>query len=260
MDFTFVSPFKKNTRPVIGIFGDSFAVDFLDKNSPYYDTGWPKRLGDEYVVTNYAVSGTSLFWTYTQLLKYMNDCDIVVLVITYPGRLYHPDPYLNIGTLPTTLEQKKKYLKRGTLPTTLEQKKHSIERLTILTAAENYYINLSQPEFDLFVHDKIVDEIQSQCNSNNKKLVLIPGFPENVKYQSVFRHSLYDIMMKEIYVTFGDFEFRQETPSRLNHMSLRNNEILAELICKIINNTCHSVTLDDFVFEKEPHPEQFWKL
>jgi hypothetical protein len=43
-------------------------------------------------------------------------------------------------------------------------------------------------------------------------------------------------------------------------MSLRNNEILAELICKIINNTCHSVTLDDFVFEKEPHPEQFWKL
>jgi hypothetical protein len=244
MDFTFVSPFKKNTRPVIGIFGDSFASGDPDPHLPYVKV-WTSLIGNEYVVNNYAATGTSLFWTYTQLLKYMYECDIIVLVITAPGRLYYPDPDLKIGTLNTTIAQKK-----GSTG----------HRFEILTAAENYHVNLAQPDFDLFVHNKLVDEIRSTCNINNKKLVLIPGFPENVKFQSVFQISLYDIMIQELYATFGDFEFREETTSRRNHMCFKNNEILAGLVSEIINNTRQTVLLDDFVFEKEPFPEQFWKL
>lgn len=43
-------------------------------------------------------------------------------------------------------------------------------------------------------------------------------------------------------------------------MSKQNNEILAQLVHEILQGTRTSVTMDDFVFEKFPNPEDYWEI
>jgi hypothetical protein len=234
---------------IIRIFGDSFA-DPMTKH-----LAWTEILCKNYghTVENFAVACSSLFYSYQQLIKNIIGCDLVIFVATHSGRLYYPDSVQIRGIC--NLNSVKNYIKNTHVMSSQEQK--------IFNAAEQYYLYLSDDDFNQFVHKQIISEIYKLCNEHNKTLILIPAFFENIKLQQncIFKTSLFEITQKELYTTFNSIEYKyQEKPTRPCHMSLKNNSILAMLINDIILNTREFITIDNFVFEKESNPELFWKL
>lgn len=239
---------------IVGIFGDSFAAP-SDLYSPSHS--WTNLLSItyNYNVKNFAQTATSLFWSYKKLITHIDQVDTVVFVVTAPGRLYHP------RMIPGTLWTVDRILnqpdaeKRG-----FNNEKLSLDNIEILKAAKSYYLNLSDHEFDMFVHTQLIKTIQELCQQKNKKLWLIPSVDQNISYQSTFLCALWQITQEEIRATFGDTMTRPETPARVNHMSAENNLILAGLVDNIITGKEITVTLDNFVFKKETNPELYWEL
>jgi hypothetical protein len=229
---------------IIGVFGDSFAAG-------YSSYSWTNILSknDNLTVKNFGCSSTSLFWSYKELLAHINEVDVVIFVATSIGRLYYPgnDPILmSVGTLYTV----EYYL----------EQKISADKIDILNAAKEYYIHLANPDFNFYVHEQIIKSISELCQIKNKKLLLIPAFESNLKYQDIFSLSLYDVTKEELYTNFKNNQFKNETPLRANHMSQENNIRLANLVIEILLNDRQKVDISDFVFKKETNPELYWEL
>lgn len=85
-----------NKSPVIGIYGDSFADPNWVKNS--YNA-WPELLANDYKIKNYALSGSSLWWSYNKFLETCHEIDHAIFVITVPGRIHieYNDKHLNLN-------------------------------------------------------------------------------------------------------------------------------------------------------------------
>jgi uncharacterized protein YaaR (DUF327 family) len=236
---------------IVGIFGDSFAVGANPKS-------WSNILAStySYQILNFAQGSTSLFWSYKKLINHIDQVDTIVFVVTSPGRLYHPHMHL-LGTLRTVdrmLSQSGKG-KHG-----WNNEKLSPDNIEIFKAAKSYYLNLADYEFDMFVHTQLIKAIQELCQQKNKKLIMIPGFDQNIAYQSIFSCAIFQITLEEIYATFNDKMFRFETAERANHMSQENNQRLAKIINGILKNELTSVNIDMFEFKKETNPALYWEL
>lgn len=227
---------------IIGIFGDSFS----NGDSPL---SWTNILKTDYnyKTKNFGKPSTNLFWSYKQLKSNIDSCDLIVFVITNPGRLYHDTDY-GISTLFTVINL-------------LKDKSLTPERRALYQAAEQYFIHLSNYEFDEYVHSSLVDSIKTLCSEKNKRLILIPAFDLTVCYQTTFKKSLMYIHKKELFTVFNDTTFRLENEStRANHLSKENNKILANIVDRLIKN--ENIIVDDnlFVYEKYENPGLYWKL
>lgn len=229
---------------IIGIFGDSFG-------EPLNKLSWTYILKNKYLfdVKNYALACTTTFWSYCKLQKYINEVDTVIFVLTEANRLYHPnDDYLNVCTLNTVHRQ-------------LNNNSISNSAREIYKAAEQYHLYLTDPCFNQFVQDQLIKEITLLSQQHNKRLIIIPAFGSGVPYQTIFQNALFDITRKEIYTNFKDTTYRYENRNlRPNHLSKENNEQLASLVNKLINNSVEKITLDDFIFTKYDNPELYWEI
>ena len=232
---------------IIGIFGDSFAA-------PVNPCGWPNLLASTYQhnVKNFAKESSSLFWSYKKLLKHIDQVDLVIFVATANGRLYYPDDSLQfISTIWST---------DAVLTGQMTNDNVNVSNRPIIKAAKEYFLHLSQPDFDSYVHEQIIKSIHELCIHKNKKLILIPAFEENVRYQTIFSFSLETIMFKELEATFNDRTFILETSMRANHMCQENNIRLAKILNNLLQGNLPTVTIDDFEFKKETNPELHWVL
>lgn len=72
----------------IAIYGDSFA-DLNWNNNSY--KGWPELLAESYNVTNFAKEGSSLWWSYDQLVQSHANFDYNIFVGTIYSRIYIED-------------------------------------------------------------------------------------------------------------------------------------------------------------------------
>jgi hypothetical protein len=162
---------------------------------------------------------------------------------------YHPnDDYLNVCTLNTVHRQ-------------LNNNSISNSAREIYKAAEQYHLYLTDPYFNQFVQDQLIKEITLLSQQHNKRLIIIPAFRSGIPYQTIFQDPLYDITRKEIYTNFKDTIYRYENVDRrANHLSKENNEQLASLVNKLINNNLEKITLDDFIFTKYDSPEVYWEI
>jgi len=70
----------------LAIFGDSFSDPRWTENSWY--KSWPELLADKYDVTNFSLSGTSMWWSYKQFKENYNKFDQCIFVPTMPGRVH----------------------------------------------------------------------------------------------------------------------------------------------------------------------------
>jgi hypothetical protein len=241
-----IKEFKhQNDSMIIGIFGDSFAAPWEDA------CGWPELLKHHYNVKNFAKSSSSLFWSYTKLIKNINNVDLVIFVTTVNGRLYYPDDNLQQVSTMWSVDA---VLTGQINDPIFDISKH------IFKAAKEYYLHLSDNEFDMYVHGQIIKSIQELCSLKNKKLILIPAFNDTVNYQTIFSFPLFEITQKELEATFNDRQFREETSLKVNHMSQENNKRLTKIIDGILKNDLSSVNIDMFEFKKESNPELYWKL
>jgi hypothetical protein len=231
---------------IIGIFGDSFASE------EWHPNGWSccLRTQYQYNIQNFGASATSLFWSYQQLIKNIDNFDTIIFVATSPGRLYWPNT-----------ARKLHYISGMFTAQQAIKSNPPIDDLAVFKAAEQYYLNLANGEFDVFVHNQILKEISKLCTDRGKKLILIPAFDINIPCQSVFRCSLIDVTMTELTTQFGtNRQWLGEKNTRFNHLSAANNIILAGIVDKLLHNIVFSVGLDDFVYEQVANPELYWDI
>lgn len=230
----------------IGIFGDSFASE------EWRPGGWSCLLQTQYQynIQNFAISATSLFWSYQQLIKNIDNFDTIIFVATSPGRLYWPDTTRKLHYISSI----------GTTQLAIKTDP-PIHDLAVFTAAEQYHLNLANDEFDVFVHNQILNEISKLCKERGKKLILIPAFDINIGRQTAFRCSLIDVTLRELAAQFGpNHRWYSEKNTRSNHLSAANNIILAGIVNKLLCNAVFSVGPDDFVYEQVANPELYWDI
>lgn len=231
---------------IIGIFGDSFA-DGHGGNP----VSWTKLLETTYSfdIKNYARSSSSTFWSYRKLLSAIDKIDTIVFVLTDSIRLYHPkEKYQRACTLFTAQH----FIKTASL---------SGKELAVYKAAEQYHIHLADCVFHDFVQDQVVKEVQALAQQHDKKLIIVPAYPYSVKYQTIFKTPLVDILWKELSTNFGNRFYRSEKMQlRCNHMSKENNKVLAEKMAGILTGKITSIALDDFIFTKYDDPGLHWYL
>ena len=244
----------------IGIFGDSYAAETAGPIS------WSHLLRAQYHynIYNYAQGATCLFWSYQQLIKNIDNFDTIVFVATQAGRLYwpvvehapdsdawHAHDSLHLISSVWTIQHAIK-----------NKPSMDSNRLAVFKAAEQYYLNLANRDFDIFVHGQIIKEIARLCKKRGKKLIMIPAFDVNITRRSVFQCSLFDVSFKELTTQFGKKHrgYVMEKSTRSNHMSVENNIVFAGIVDKLLRDEVFSIGLDDFVFKKVADPKLYWDI
>ena len=225
----------------IGIFGDSFSGGI----GP---TSWTTLLYNEFGnAVNYSEPGTSLFHAYQHFIKNYQNYDTVIFTITAPGRLYTDAP---VDMCICNLFVVEHQLSMPNIETKMYYKH--------IKAAEQYYKYLQTDEFDIFVHDAIIEKIINVCKEHNIKLIMLPcmfqsrtkNFDPYINFVNNFHLSKLNDMEREYYnIPHEGMHF--ERRDRLqNHLSDENNFVLFDLIKKIIQG--NNIEIDISIFDPCP--------
>lgn len=239
----------------IAIFGDSYADPYVNVERKW-GISWARLLAENYnyKIENFGMKGSNLWWSYEKFLENYEKFDQIIFVVTAPGRL---------SSIEKIDEGKHLHMPGLEVINFFEQNNKDNEfLLKIYHSMKDYFLYFQNDRQEEFLHNKTIEEIINKCNLNKKPLALIPAFKDSLHYQTIFKMPLSKINLKEQTINTGiDNEFVFEKKhTRANHMSKQNNEIFAQLVHEIIQGTRTSVTMDDFVFEKFPNPEDYWEI
>lgn len=211
----------------VGIFGDSFADEFLRDGK-----SWIECLRDNYdydEVTSYGYGGTSLEWSYNNFLEHYNKYDTIIFILTDHRRhhffdkrsnrelLYHLNKNQSLAEINTKLKWDNPRIKRWNkdkwnfmLDYTDKEILSSIEKLS-LSYFDSFFWKTSA------IHDSILHRVP---NSTIIDFDLMLGL----------QHIDYEYMGLDISKVKG------EGHNRPCHMSLKQNEEFAEYINDDIKN------------------------
>lgn len=225
------------------IAGDSYASEtfkFRNQPSQNKEYSWSYLLEKKYQITNIAHAGTCLYWTYKQLTEQnFDNFDKVIVCVTTHGRLTLKTPNEKIGifSLPN-------------YSTVLSRLKTNPKFfLYELDWAKYYYENYYDEDIELIKYEAVLHKLINLVPKN--KLILIPAFPPLfIDYYFNIPFSLKDITNKEI-DWHSDFKkmhmLYSETDQHVNHMSMENKIIFANLIEELVEQGHTDITLDNFV-------------
>ena len=228
----------------LGIFGDSFAGAKFEQN---LDLSWVDILSETFDVTNYAVAGSSLYYSVDLLRKNYTKFDKIIFIATMPGRI-SMQPYK--VTVDPTDPHRFKHISSllsvdHTLP--LLKKNHPKENMLIKTweAAESYFMYLQNHDYEHYVHKLMLNDIQ-HLPAN---LLIIPAFRESFNHMNQGM-SLIEIVEKENahwgIDNYSDV-LSKSYDARQCHLSKENNIILANKFADYFRTGRLQLHIDDFV-------------
>ena len=243
------------------ITGDSFAAphwnsqiqtsDYINAVNLSSETSWARLLEKTYnwQVTNLAVSGSSLEYSYFELKKSnLASYDKVIVVVTNPGRVPYNDNNpvcLHFPNLVTV----EKYL-------SIMPNLSPVEKEHVL-AAKSYYEHIYNPELTLVHFEAVLKRIIKVVPAN--KLILINGCCSEPSFQHYFHY--YPVMLGSITdLEIPQFDFHQikqdfvETDLHINHLTLENKVILSKVVYDLCTTGFSDVVLSDF---KKMNPDDF---
>jgi hypothetical protein len=238
------------------IAGDSFCTKDGHKDSKY---AWTRQLENMLPGSNVTCTGqggSSVFSALLQVKQQLsidNSYDTVIVLITNQDRMYQTAEPI-IGSLRMAMIHKELYKKSNLNDDRIFNK---------IEATRLYYEHLYEPEFHIFMLDACLKELQSVCV--NRCLILFPAFP--VYAESVFAGSLlngYGFSLLDVCgrenteydKQFGNDTWRNnfsecqalgDSPiGKINHMSAKNQIILARYFAEIIQLGKSTIGLNDF--------------
>jgi hypothetical protein len=233
------------------IAGDSFAAPYWN-GMPRGDltwrdlppeTSWARLLEKTYnwQVTNLAVAGSSLAYSYLELKKSnLESYDKVIIVVTNPGRVT-----LNNGMYFCNLATAEQYISG------VKDTKSAPPKYAVALAVKSYYEYIYNPELDLLYFEATLKKIIELVPQD--KLILINGCCHVISIsQDYFNYPviLHDIMIREleeINVTLQQLQTEfDETNDHINHLTLENKVILSKVVHDLCTIGSSNVTLDDF--------------
>jgi len=215
----------------IAIFGDSYAASTGL-------TSWGSLLStmNRCQVENFARRGTSLFYSYLKFIENYKNFDIIVFLVTAPGRLYHEEAIPNLSSVEYRLK-------------TCEPYQHKEQEL--FKAAIQYYLHLQDSKFDNFVHIALIEKIVKLSIENDKKLIMLPSLGES-KNIEIMKYSGLEFFLDYVNVEerkhFGipDNRMYLERLRLQNHITDENNLVFAKLLTRIINGEEFKINRSDF--------------
>lgn len=144
----------------LAIYGDSFADTEVNQIKHLADLAWPILLRNNFrQVHNYALAGTSLFYSMDRFERTHADYDRVIFVVTtigrWPGVLWAPGmqkprPIPGIRSIP--LEQK--WVRSSHVPPAEQAR-----LLRTIAAVESWYMDAQHRPFEDYVHGLMLDRI-----------------------------------------------------------------------------------------------------
>ena len=199
----------------VSIIGDSFAQ--------YYDNTYLQIICDSChfkVIHHQGFPGDSQYKIYKHFLKIIDDNpDIIICCHTQHSRLYHPTVRINPSIF---------HMDLGT---------DAVEFKNIFDAAKDYYKNLYNEDFSMFVHNMIISEMQRICQNKNIKMINLPAFEHT--YLNKF-YGLWICIAKYGLKEISEEEYpnrnRSIKDTRLNHFSDDSHKILANVLIPYICN------------------------
>jgi len=235
----------------LAIFGDSFAQDI----SPQWETTWADvgpswidhlRATNKYAVTNFANSGTSLYWSKKLFDKIHGDFDKIIFVVTFPCRRITFDKlpdgctqitntFYNSSTVFDIIENKNKF------------NSYNVIEQNFLLAVRDYYLHIQNDHFDHTVHSAILDDI----NEKRPDTIIIPAFPSSVPAMDKINSSplLYIAQKDMLHFGLGEFlpNSASMTDARKCHLSEENNKILATHMLQFLEGKPVYLDVNKFV-------------
>ena len=232
----------------IAIYGDSYGnsmitdtVERIDRNTR--GKAWVELLADNYDVTNFAHTGSSLFYSYKLFLENNQKFDYNIFLVTEPNRITLPDEvdilplgkHINLGLIDN---YKNQYSSKVTNDVRLDM---------ILSALESYYsIVHNQEAVDIF-HNLMLKNI----NRINQNTIIIPCFNNSIPWftkTSLYSISAYEFYDSKVMYYLKEKNYYNFTPIedengkwtysdfRKCHLNEENNKILFNLVNHAIIN------------------------
>jgi hypothetical protein len=220
----------------IGIFGDSYADsgDHECKHKLNQTLAWPEILSQQYDVENYAVSGSSFFYSVDQFNKHHSKYDKIIFVVTGYDR-FEFNSYVSSICNDFTLRKFKHVQNLTSVEFALEGLKESNANPIIKSAletAKNYYIYINDDERNMYFHNLMLDDVQR----TRPDAILIPAFSHSFPGKTV-SVAMADIQtLENIHWGYDPFDQINKTDIRYCHMTCENNEIFANDVISWINN------------------------
>jgi hypothetical protein len=227
----------------IGIFGDSFA-DCSWASHFQSGPGWPELLADQYNVTNHALAGTGLYYSYEQFCKHHKNYDRIIFVSSCVDRfsVYLPNADKIFHIVP------------GAWNHSALIKNLNKNDLRILNAVENYVLYVLDPERELTFGKLMIDNI---CRMRND-VIILPAFP--IKDNLTTPLHLISVM-EEQYYNLSKINLNNLTDIRKCHLTDENNLMVYKKLITAIDENRNSINIDTTDF-KIPLREQcmYWKV
>lgn len=228
--------------PDLIIFGDSYAEEensrfehVFDIKKRYHDlTSYHEILRHSKkfnTVTSYGVGGSDL-WSQFQIFKRVySKQKYVVWFLTRPGRITVDDEHYS------SYYTCQKLLYQHTNDSVLKKLPDNDLKISKIKAASEYFLFLDRPEYNNYVHEKIIKDIIELC----PQVIFIPAF-NNSFGNTISENCLTDVFMKEnrnfgINSTKKYFKtIEQYWDIRRNHMTEENHIILATQLLNLIEH------------------------
>jgi hypothetical protein len=235
----------------IGIFGDSFAdrTAYNPVSHIMEDESWIAAMENSgHKVTTYGKTGSSTWYSFQQFLAHHEQFDHIVFCYSSLHRIHHlPEGLEDLSFLSTPDEL---YALRRNKSLSKQQE---LEMVRILTG---HLPNISTP-FDVWIKQKIFDDINLLCYNKNIKLVNLLTFDDrkdinfNISLESRHGDCLYNLFN----VSMKEFPLMKDVDNRWCHLSKENNTILSDIIIdSLISKDKNIIDLykhNGFVYSKE---------
>lgn len=244
--------------PKLGIFGDSFG-DPNHLNSQLY---WVDILKEKYIVDNYSVSGSSIYYSYVKFKENHKKYDKIVFLVTGANRIWTRHIYDDLASIEQT---QLSHITDGTL---LNQhcdnlsKFYPEQKLIIKTfeSAINYYTYLQNYELDIFTAAGLIYEIKN-LRPDVLMISALPSWDKNNIHPDYLssiighKHFLIEITFLEHnamgFNGWEDFvkyiDKKSLNDIRHCHLTNENNIILGNKMLQWIENNQVTLNLEDFV-------------
>lgn len=214
----------------LGIFGDSFGDSRIDTSKEHSSdninfNSWPYILSKKLKVNNllnFSENGSSMFYSYQKFLEHQQKCDIVIFLITHPGRYTKPFRFKKHTT-------KKIHLNSiDTINFAIQNHDLTLEERQNLEDLKKYYLVLD------FEWEKLACSLLLQEISKIKNILIVPCFDFAKKEETTL--SLMDIREDQLKKLGNNLIWKKfvynyrETQNISCHFTKEYNEYVANSI------------------------------
>ena len=245
----------------IAVFGDSFGDVSRKLAIDEKSNSWVNHLallhGEEITVKNYCKSGSSLYSSIKKFLKYQQNFDKVIFLVTSSGRIDINNVFVNKSKSDHFINQFSGYEHVMYILEEYNQnnKKHGYPNFnrfdaTVYRAAADYFLYVQNPDVDIFHHNLMVEKIKSVRSDT----LVIDCFADffNIDSDKFYLKQVSNLDL----VCYGIPNNTVIDDGRHSHLNDENNIILADKIYNWIKTGDISLAVSDFVNPVAP-PEYY---